>query len=82
MRTGEVVLDGTPAEVFAPERHGLLASTGLEPPVAARIGALLDLGSTPTVESLLATLTGRSGPEVPPSGPSARPSGPSARDAS
>ncbi len=63
MRAGEVVLDGAPAEVFAPEQTAVLASTGLEPPVAARIGALLGLGSTPTLRSLLTALAGRgSGP--------------------
>ncbi|HXG40084.1 MAG TPA: ABC transporter ATP-binding protein, partial [Candidatus Limnocylindrales bacterium] len=47
MRAGEVVLDGSPAEVFAPEQAAVLASTGLEPPVAARVGAALGLGPTP-----------------------------------
>jgi hypothetical protein len=56
MRAGAVVADGTPFEVFSPERAGLLASTGLEPPVAARLGARLGLGSTPTPEDLLAAL--------------------------
>jgi len=58
MRAGEVVLDGSPAEVFAPERAPVLASTGLEPPVAARIGARLGLGTTPTLAALLAALDG------------------------
>jgi len=58
MRAGEVVLDGSPAEVFAPEQAPLLASTGLEPPVAARIGARLGLGTTPTLAALLAALDG------------------------
>ncbi|MDP9483268.1 MAG: energy-coupling factor ABC transporter ATP-binding protein, partial [Chloroflexota bacterium] len=39
MREGLVVSDGSPTEVFAPGRAGLLASAGLEPPPAAAIGA-------------------------------------------
>jgi energy-coupling factor transport system ATP-binding protein len=59
MRAGQVVADGTPDEVFAPERIELLASTGLEPPVAARVGARLGLGSTPTPEDLSRLLAER-----------------------
>jgi energy-coupling factor transport system ATP-binding protein len=59
MREGRVVADGTPGEVFAPERTMLLASAGLEPPPAARIGARLGLGSTPTLEALLGALARR-----------------------
>jgi len=58
MRAGQVVADGTPLDIFSPERSALLASTGLEPPVAARLGARLGLGSTPTPEALLAALVG------------------------
>jgi energy-coupling factor transport system ATP-binding protein len=54
MRDGRIVLDGPPAEVFAASAWETLASTFLEPPLAARIGARLDLGSTPTDEALLA----------------------------
>ena len=55
MRDGRIVLDGTPAEVFAEPTPGTtLASTFLEPPLAARVGARLGLGSTPTDEALLA----------------------------
>jgi energy-coupling factor transport system ATP-binding protein len=57
MRGGEIVADGSPAEVFAPDRAALLRTAGLEPPPAARIGAALGLGSTPTVEVLLARLS-------------------------
>lgn len=56
MRQGTVVADGTPDVVFDPQNEVLLASTGLRPPVAARIGARLGLGSTPTESSLLAAL--------------------------
>ncbi len=59
MRAGEVILDGPPATVFAPEQAALLASTGLEPPIAARIGARLGLGSTPTLEALFRALRRR-----------------------
>ena len=56
MREGQVVTDGSPAEVFAPDRAALIATTGLVPPVAARLGARLGLGLTPTLASLLAAL--------------------------
>jgi energy-coupling factor transport system ATP-binding protein len=59
MRAGRIVLDGTPAEVFGEASWEMLASTYLEPPLAARVGARLRLGSTPTearlVEALKAT---------------------------
>ena len=61
MRDGEVVADGSPAEVFAPDREPLLASTGLLAPVAARVGARLGLGSTPTEATLVAALAARAG---------------------
>ncbi len=57
MRAGLVVADGSPALVFAPSNVELLASAGLEPPPAARIGGRLGLGSTPTVKTLLAALS-------------------------
>jgi energy-coupling factor transport system ATP-binding protein len=59
MRSGSVVLDGTPADVFGEPAWPTLASTYLEPPLAARIGAGLGLGSTPTDDALLAALGGR-----------------------
>jgi energy-coupling factor transport system ATP-binding protein len=52
MRAGRIVLDGSPQQVFAQEQWPTLASTYLEPPLAARIGARMGLGSTPT-EALL-----------------------------
>jgi energy-coupling factor transport system ATP-binding protein len=60
MRDGRIVLDGTPADVFAEAAWPTLASTFLEPPLAARIGARLGLGSTPTDEALIAALSTRS----------------------
>ena len=56
LRAGRLVLDGTPAEVFDAPNWPLLASTFLEPPVAARVGAHLRLGSTPTTSALIAAL--------------------------
>ncbi len=56
MRAGSIVADGSPTEVFAPANVELLASAGLEPPPAARIGVRLGLGSTPTISALLTAL--------------------------
>jgi energy-coupling factor transport system ATP-binding protein len=58
MRDGRIVLDGPPAEVFAEASWPVLASTFLEPPLAARVGARLGLGSTPTDAALVAALAG------------------------
>jgi energy-coupling factor transporter ATP-binding protein EcfA2 len=59
MRAGRIVLDGSPADVFAEAAWPTLASTFLEPPLAARIGARLGLGSTPTDGALVAALGSR-----------------------
>lgn len=56
MRSGRVILDGTPASVFAAESWEALRSTYLEPPLAAVVGDRLRLGSTPTDEALIAAL--------------------------
>ena len=56
MRAGRVVLDGQPGEVFAERSWPTLASTFLEPPAAARIGAGLGLGATPTDAALIGAL--------------------------
>lgn len=61
MRAGRIVLDGSPAEVFAEAEWPTLASTYLEPPYAAAIGARLGLGSTPTIGSVVHALRGRAG---------------------
>jgi energy-coupling factor transport system ATP-binding protein len=53
MAAGRVILDGSPAEVFAEAAWPTLASTYLEPPLAARVGARLGLGATPTEASLV-----------------------------
>jgi energy-coupling factor transport system ATP-binding protein len=56
MGAGRIVLDGTPAEVFAEPNWPTLAATYLEPPLAARAGARAGVGSTPTEASLVAAL--------------------------
>jgi energy-coupling factor transport system ATP-binding protein len=56
MRAGRIILDGAPAEVFAEPAWPTLASTFLEPTLAARIGARLELGSTPTEAALLSAI--------------------------
>ncbi|MBA2373704.1 MAG: ABC transporter ATP-binding protein, partial [Chloroflexi bacterium] len=56
MRAGSVVLDGTPAEVFAASEWPTLALTYLEPPLPARVGDVLGLGPTPTTADLVAAL--------------------------
>ena len=59
MREGRIVLDGAPDEVFAEAAWPTLASTFLEPPLAARVGARLGLGATPTDEELVEALAAR-----------------------
>jgi energy-coupling factor transport system ATP-binding protein len=59
MRAGRIVLDGTPVEVFAREAWPILASTYLEPTLAARVGTRLAAGTTPTETSLVEALTSR-----------------------
>jgi len=58
MGAGRVLLDGTPAEVFAEKAWPTLRSTYLEPPLAARVGARLGVGSTPTEAALIEALDG------------------------
>jgi energy-coupling factor transport system ATP-binding protein len=59
MGGGRVLLDGSPAEVFAEAAWPVLASTYLEPTYAARVGARLGLGSTPTEAALVEALSPR-----------------------
>ena len=59
MREGRIILDGTPAEVFSEASWPILASSYLEPPLAARVGAQLALGSTPTEATLVEALSAR-----------------------
>ncbi len=59
MARGRVVLDGSPAEVFAEPSWPTLASTFLRPPFAARAGAVLGLGPTPTDRDVVEALAAR-----------------------
>ena len=61
MRDGRVVLDGTPAEVFAASQAPTLRTTYLEPPLAAMIGERRGVGSTPTDDALVEALRSRHG---------------------
>lgn len=56
LRTGAVVLDGSPAEVFAAPAWDTLRSTHVAPPLAATAGERLRLGATPTDAALLTAL--------------------------
>jgi energy-coupling factor transport system ATP-binding protein len=56
LQAGRLVLDGTPASVFAESSWEALRSTYLEPPLPAVIGARLRFGPTPTDAALLAAL--------------------------
>jgi energy-coupling factor transport system ATP-binding protein len=59
MGAGRILLDGEPNEVFGEPSWQTLASTYLEPPVAARIGARLGLGATATEATLVAAMQRR-----------------------
>ena len=59
MRAGRIILGGTPSQVFAEESWDVLASTYLEPPLAARIGARAGKGETPTDAILIEALRAR-----------------------
>jgi hypothetical protein len=61
MRAGRVVLDGTPASVFGQASWEELQSSNLDPPLAAKLGAQLGLGDTPTDDALLTALAGAGG---------------------
>ena len=47
MREGQIVLDHSPDAVFGPTNVELLASTGLRPPPAARVAALVGQETVP-----------------------------------
>lgn len=61
LREGRLILDGTVNEAFAQENWPILESTYLEPPIPARLGARLGLGSTPTTVAFVDALVARSG---------------------
>jgi energy-coupling factor transport system ATP-binding protein len=56
MRAGTIVLDASPGAVFDEANRDVLASTYLEPPLAATVGARLGVGRTPTEAALVAAL--------------------------
>ncbi len=58
LERGRIVLDGSPAEVYAEDSWPILRRAGLEPPEAALLGARLGLGSTPSESALLAAAHG------------------------
>jgi energy-coupling factor transport system ATP-binding protein len=60
MGSGRLILDGPTAEVFSEPNWPTLASTFLEPPFPARLGARLGLGATPTDAAFVAALQDRS----------------------
>jgi energy-coupling factor transport system ATP-binding protein len=59
MRQGRVVLDGSPAAVFARDQWKTLRSTFVEPPLPAVLGDRLGLAATPTDEALVSALMSR-----------------------
>jgi energy-coupling factor transport system ATP-binding protein len=59
MGNGTISLDGTPEEIFDEAAWPVLQATFLEPPFAAREGARLGLGSTPTESALADRLASR-----------------------
>jgi energy-coupling factor transporter ATP-binding protein EcfA2 len=61
LRQGDVALDGPTATAFDAASWGVLASTYLEPPLVARVGNALGLGSTPTIEALVDRLRASAG---------------------
>jgi energy-coupling factor transport system ATP-binding protein len=65
MRDGGVAVDGAPDVVFGEQAWPELRAANLEPPLAARVGARLGLGTTPTEEALVAALKCVSGPAAP-----------------
>ncbi|HEY7827515.1 MAG TPA: ABC transporter ATP-binding protein [Candidatus Limnocylindrales bacterium] len=60
MEAGRITLDGSPSEVFAEASWPALARTYVDPPLAARVGARLGLGPTPTDRTLIEALVGQS----------------------
>jgi hypothetical protein len=59
MGAGRILLDGPPSSVFAADAWETLRSTYVEPPMAAKLGHKLGLGSTPSDADLI-TATRRS----------------------
>lgn len=61
LHKGRVVLQGSPAEVFAEPAWARLREVRLEPPHAAHVGARLGLGSTPTDADVVSRLVDAKG---------------------
>jgi energy-coupling factor transport system ATP-binding protein len=61
MRRGRIVLDGSAEDVFADRAWETLASTFVEPPLPARLGVRLGLGSTPTERAFIEAVTAKGG---------------------
>jgi energy-coupling factor transport system ATP-binding protein len=61
LQAGQVVLDGPPEAVFAEAAWPALRATYLEPPLPAKVGARLGLGSTPGEAALVAALVRAAG---------------------
>jgi energy-coupling factor transport system ATP-binding protein len=61
MSKGHVVFDGSTGHAFDEPNWPTLRETNLEPPLPARLGARLGLGSTPTVAAFVDALVARSG---------------------
>jgi energy-coupling factor transport system ATP-binding protein len=59
MGEGRILLDSPPGAVFAEPAWPVLASTYLEAPLAARVGARLGVGATPTEAALIEALSAR-----------------------
>jgi energy-coupling factor transport system ATP-binding protein len=61
MGAGGILLDGPPSSVFAADAWETLRSTYVEPPMAAKLGEELALGSTPTDRDLITAVSRRPG---------------------
>lgn len=62
MRSGRVILDGSPSEAFDASGHDLLRSTNLEAPLAARVAARLGLGPLVTEADVISALAASARP--------------------
>jgi energy-coupling factor transport system ATP-binding protein len=67
MRAGRIAFDGSVDDAFAEENWATLESTFLEPPLPARLGARLALGSTPTARAFVSALAQRGPSDTMPS---------------
>ena len=63
MRSGRVILDGTPAEAFAAARSDVLRSTNLEAPLAARVAARLGVAGITEAELVSALAPAGASPQ-------------------